>query len=139
MSKPTITDTTPFVTNGKMMIAILLLGVSGGAAWHDIRAQLNGVVHVDDIERHDIQIQLQNPNLKLTMPERDLWMRRPVSSLGQPEDAVTRQPDGVGEPSVIEQNSHSSVSAAAQAWQAPDWTISPSVIPGVGSSPHIQP
>lgn len=78
-----VTDKTPFVTNGKFVALLVMGAMTAATVWGDLKHAISdlrrdgqGVVHVDDIERLEIQIQILNQSANLRMPAREQFMRR---------------------------------------------------------------
>lgn len=77
------TDKGKIKTDWKTVGAVLTAAVLAGAAWMDIRSQLNYLivqsrttVQQEDLERFGNLITLHNPTLHLDMPKAGEYMRR---------------------------------------------------------------
>lgn len=78
------------------MAAVFLSVVT---CWYDLKQAVKGVVHVDDVERLEIQIQLQNRSLDLHMPTREQFMRRESAALIKRKDnPIMREQSAITSP-----------------------------------------
>lgn len=82
-------------TNWNAIVCAMVAMATAATAWADLKHAIVGVVHVDDVERLEIQIQLQNQTLGLRMPKREDYMRRGGTGLVSPSlPSVAETTDG---------------------------------------------